>query len=122
MLETMREEGGVGIAAPQVGIMRRIFVTEAEPGRVVEFINPEIIEVRGEQTGAEGCLSLPGLIGDVTRPEYVKIKALDRNGDEFTLELEEFDAVVTCHEFDHLEGILYIDKAQNIRNAVELEE
>ncbi len=97
--------------------MRRIFITEAEPDRVVEFINPEIIELRGEQTGAEGCLSVPGLIGDVTRPEYVKIKALDRNGDEFTLELEEFDAVVTCHEFDHLEGILYIDKAQNIRSA-----
>lgn len=122
MLETMRMENGVGIAAPQVGVMRRIFITEAEPGRVIEFINPEIIELRGEQTGAEGCLSVPGLVGDVTRPEYVKIKAIDRNGDEFTLELEEFDAVVTCHEFDHLEGILYIDKAENIRSAAAEEE
>ena len=109
MTETMRESLGVGIAAPQVGVMRRIFITEAQPGKIIEFINPEIIEVSGEQDSIEGCLSVPGMIGDVKRPEYVKIKALDRTGKEFTLELTDFDAIVTCHEFEHIEGILYFE-------------
>lgn len=117
MVETMRDSMGVGIAAPQIGVMRRAFVIEPEPGRVIEFINPEVIESTGEQWGAEGCLSVPGVIGDVLRPEYVKAKALDRNGEEFEIELTGFDAIVFSHENDHLDGILYIDKAENIRDA-----
>lgn len=122
MLETMRDSMGVGIAAPQVGVMRRAFIIEPEPGRVIEFINPEVLESSGEQWGVEGCLSVPGLIGDVKRPEYVKVKALDRNGEEFEMELEGFDAIVFSHENDHLDGILYIDKAENIRDAIEEDE
>ena len=122
MLETMRMENGVGIAAPQVGVMRRIFITEAEPGKVIEFINPEIIELGGEQTGAEGCLSVPGLIGDVTRPEYVKIKALDRNGDEIIVEGKELMARALCHETDHLDGVLYGERANEPYHDVEEEE
>ena len=99
MLETMRAEMGVGIAAPHVGIMRRMFIAEPEPGRVYYMINPEILEQSGSQIGDEGCLSVPGMIGTVERPDYIKIRALDINGEE------------------HLDGILYIDKAENIREA-----
>lgn len=124
MIETMRDSMGVGIAAPQVGIMRRAFVIEPEPGtgEVIEFINPEILESSGEQWGVEGCLSVPGKIGDVKRPTYVKVKALDRNGEEFEMELDGFYATVFCHENDHLDGTLYIDKAINIRYADDDEE
>ncbi len=122
MIETMRESMGVGIAAPQVGVMRRAFVIEPEPEKVMEFINPEILESSGEQWGVEGCLSVPGKIGDVKRPEHVKVQALDRNGEPFEMELDGFEAVVFCHENDHLDGILYIDKALNIRDAEEAEE
>lgn len=122
MLETMRESQGVGIAAPQVGVMRRAFIIEPEPGRVIEFINPEILESSGSQVFSEGCLSVPGKVGEVERPEYVKVKAIDRNGEEFIMELEEFDAVVFSHENDHLDGILYIDKAENLRDLPDEEE
>ena len=117
MLETMRAEMGVGIAAPQVGIMRRMFIAEPEPGRVYYMINPEILEQSGSQTGDEGCLSVPGMIGTVKRPDYIKIRALDINGAEQVYEFSGFDARVMCHEYDHLDGILYIDKAENIREA-----
>lgn len=117
MLETMRAEMGVGIAAPQVGIMRRMFIAEPEPGRVYYMINPEILEQSGSQTGDEGCLSVPGMIGTVERPDYIKIRALDINGVEQVYEFSGFDARVMCHEYDHLDGILYIDKAENIREA-----
>ena len=117
MLETMRAEMGVGIAAAQVGIMRRMFIAEPEPGRVYYMINPEILEQSGSQTGDEGCLSVPGMIGTVERPDYIKIRALDINGAEQVYEFSGFDARVMCHEYDHLDGILYIDKAENIREA-----
>ena len=118
-LETMRSEYGVGIAAPQVGIMRRMFIAEPEPGRVYYMINPVILEQSGADPGDEGCLSVPGKIGTVTRPDYIKIEALDLSGDKQTYEFHDFDARVMCHEYDHLDGILYIDKAVNIRNADE---
>ena len=119
MLETMRSEYGVGIAAPQVGIMRRMFIAEPEPGRVYYMINPVILEQSGADPGDEGCLSVPGKIGTVTRPDYIKIEALDLSGDKQTYEFHDFDARVMCHEYDHMDGILYIDKAVNIRNADE---
>lgn len=121
MLETMRAELGVGIAAPQVGIMRRMFVAEPEPGRVYYMINPVILEQSGSQIGDEGCLSVPGLIGKVDRPDYIKIEALDIEGNKQVYEFTEFDARVMCHEYDHLDGILYIDKATDIRDAFEEE-
>ena len=119
MLETMRSEYGVGIAAPQVGIMRRMYIAEPEPGRVYYMINPVILEQSGADPGDEGCLSVPGKIGTVTRPDYIKIEALDLSGDKQTYEFHDFDARVMCHEYDHLDGILYIDKAVNIRDADE---
>ena len=119
MLETMRSEYGVGIAAPQVGIMRRMFIAEPEPGRVYYMINPVILEQSGADPGDEGCLSVPGKIGTVTRPDYIKIEALDLSGDKQTYEFHDFDARVMCHEYDHLDGILYIDKAVNIRDVDE---
>ncbi len=119
MLETMREQLGVGIAAPQVGIMRRMFIAEPEPGRVYYMINPVILEQSGSQTDDEGCLSVPGKIGTVTRPDYVKIEATNLEGERQVYEFHDFDARVMCHENDHLDGILYIDKAKNIRDAAE---
>lgn len=119
MLETMREQFGVGIAAPQVGIMRRMFIAEPEPGRVYYMINPVILEQSGSQTDDEGCLSVPGKIGTVTRPDYIKIEATDLDGERKIYEFRDFDARVMCHENDHLDGILYIDKAENIRDAAD---
>ncbi len=121
MLETMRHSDGVGIAAPQIGIMRRMFIVEVNPGEVIELINPEIVEQSGSQTGDEGCLSIPGYIGTVTRPAYVKMKGLDRNGNEIEVEGTELKAVALCHENDHLDGILYADKATNMRVPEETE-
>ncbi|MCB6992337.1 peptide deformylase [bacterium 210820-DFI.6.37] len=114
MVETMREAGGVGLAAPQVGMMRRMFVAEPEEGRVYCFVNPEIIEMEGSQLGDEGCLSVPGYQGKVERPERIRIKGLDREGKEQEYEFRDWDARVMCHEFDHLEGILYTDKAGQV--------
>lgn len=119
MLETMREQYGVGIAAPQVGIMRRMFIAEPEPGRVYFMINPVILEQSGSQIDDEGCLSVPGMIGTVERPQKIKIQAMDLEGETHVYEFEDFDARVMCHEYDHLEGVLYIDKAENIRSAEE---
>lgn len=117
MLETMRSEQGVGIAAPQVGIMRRMFVAEPELERVYFMINPVMLEQSGSQSGDEGCLSVPGLIGSVERPSHIKIEALDLDGNKQVYEFDDFDARVMCHEYDHLDGVLYIDKAEHIRPA-----
>ena len=109
MRDTLLDSGGVGLAAPQVGILRRIFlvdVGEEEP-EIVEFINPEILETDGEQVGPEGCLSVPGKYGLVKRPYYAKVRAQDRNGEWFEAEGEELIGRCFCHEYDHLDGIIY---------------
>lgn len=118
MIDTMREQSGVGIAAPQIGILKRMFVVEAE-GQLIELINPEIIEQEGLQMEQEGCLSVPGFIGTVERPTYVKMKGKDRNGQDVTYEGRDFLAIVMSHENDHLDGILYTDKALDITNLSE---
>ena len=114
MLETMRRADGCGLAAPQVGVLRRIVVIEVTPGEVLELINPKIISQSGEMTGIEGCLSVPGKQGIVKRPSYVRVEALDRNGVIQTYEGTELLARCLCHEIDHLDGILYTDKAEKI--------
>ena len=107
MAETMRRANGVGLAAPQVGVLRRIVVCEVVPGELIELINPEIIETSGSQTGPEGCLSVPGKQGTVTRPLNVKVRALDRTGKVREYEGEGLLARCFCHEIDHLDGKLY---------------
>lgn len=104
MFETMYDQMGVGLAAPQVGILKRIVVIDVGEGEKV-LINPVIIEREGEQTGEEGCLSVPGKVGIVTRPNYVKVKAFDENLEAFELEAQELYARAVCHELDHLDGI-----------------
>lgn len=111
MKETMYDANGVGLAAPQVGILRRVVTIDIGKG-LVELINPVILETSGEQFGEEGCLSVPGKIGDVTRPNYCKVKALNRNGEEIIVEGEGLMARALCHEIDHLDGNLYIDKIE----------
>jgi peptide deformylase len=110
MADTMYEANGVGLAAPQVGILKRAVVIDIGEG-LVELLNPVILETSGSQTDEEGCLSLPGQSAPVERPYYVKAKAMDREGNEFIIEGEELMARALCHEIDHLDGILYIDKA-----------
>ena len=117
MIETMREAQGVGLAAPQVGILRRIVVIEVEEGTVIELINPKIIAYAGEQDGTEGCLSVPGKWGMVKRPMHVTVRATNRHGEEFELNGSELLARAICHELDHLDGRLYIDIARNIETA-----
>ena len=114
MVETMRAANGVGLAAPQVGILRRIVVIEVEPGEVIELINPKIIAFSGEQDGQEGCLSVPGRWGSVKRPMHVTVRALNRKGEEFEITGHELLARCFCHELDHLDGALYIDKAYSM--------
>ncbi len=120
MRETLIESGGVGLAAPQVGILRRVFLVDTGD-EIIECINPEILEVEGEQTGAEGCLSVPGKYGVVTRPYWVKIRAQDRDGEWFEAEGEELIGRCFCHENDHLDGKLYVDIAERMLTAEELE-
>lgn len=108
MLDTMYDANGVGLAAPQVGVLRRIVVIDVGEGPIV-MINPEILETSGEQTGSEGCLSVPGKAGTVTRPNYVKAKALNENMEEFIIEGEELLARAICHELDHLDGHMYTE-------------
>ena len=110
MADTMYEANGVGLAAPQVGILKRAVVIDIGEG-LVELLNPVILETSGSQTDEEGCLSLHGQSAPVERPYYVKAKAMDREGNEFIIEGEELMARALCHEIDHLDGILYIDKA-----------
>lgn len=109
MYDTMVKCDGVGLAAPQVGILKRAVVIDIGEGRI-ELINPEIIRSEGSQTGQEGCLSVPGTWGDVERPEFVTVKAFDRNGKEFEISGHELLARAFCHEIDHLEGELFTDK------------
>ncbi|MBR5229041.1 MAG: peptide deformylase [Firmicutes bacterium] len=116
MIETMNEAQGVGIAAPQVGVLRRIFIVDIGDGPIV-LINPEILEMSGEQEDMEGCLSVPGKAGNVKRANYVKIKGLDREGNEVIHEGTELLARAFQHEYDHLDGILYIDKADEVVDA-----
>lgn len=111
MIDTMYEAEGVGLAAPQVGVLRRIAVIDIGEGPVV-LINPEILETSGEQTGSEGCLSLPGKAGQVTRPNYAKVKALDENMEEYIIEGEELMARALCHEIEHLDGHMYTEKVE----------
>lgn len=112
MLDTMYDANGVGLAAPQVGILKRLVVIDCSPegDSPIIMINPEIIESSGEQTGEEGCLSIPGKSGVVTRPNYVKAKAFNERMEEYIIEGTELLARAICHEIDHLNGELYVDK------------
>ena len=112
MFETMYEANGVGLAAPQVGIMKRIVVMDVEDGNQYVLINPEILETSGSQTGSEGCLSVPGKVGDVTRPDYVKVRAFNENMEEIVLEGRELLARCILHECDHLDGHLFVEKVE----------
>lgn len=125
MLDTLYHAEGVGLAAPQIGVLKRLVVIDVseEGNSPIILINPEILETSGEQTGDEGCLSVPGKVGTVTRPDYVKIKAYNTNMEEFIVEGTQLLARALCHEIDHLNGELYVDKAiGGIRDAAENEE
>lgn len=110
MTETMRAADGVGLAAPQVGILRRIVVIEVEEGHVIELINPKIIAYSGEQEGAEGCLSVPGRYGLVKRPKHVTVRATNRHGEQIEITGHDLLARAFCHELDHLDGHLYLER------------
>ncbi|MCI8334294.1 MAG: peptide deformylase [Lachnospiraceae bacterium] len=122
MYDTLYESMGVGLAAPQVGILKRIVVIDVEEGNPYTLINPEILETRDTQTGGEGCLSVPGKAGKVTRPAYVRARALDENMQPYELEGEGLLARAICHELDHLEGILYVDRVEGELYDAEMEE
>jgi len=129
MRETLIEANGLGLAAPQVGVLRRAAVivdtsieSELPEDQVVELINPEIISNEGEQTGSEGCLSVPGVYGIVTRPESVKIKAQDRFGNDFELRGTELTARAICHEIDHLDGKVFLSLVERLLTEEEIAE
>ena len=125
MIDTMIEADGVGLAAPQIGIMKRMFVCRPEledPEHNYVFINPEILETSGEQTGDEGCLSVPGMAGQVTRPNYVKVKALDEDMNEVEYEGEGLLARAFCHEIDHLDGHMYTELVEGELHQVSYDE
>ena len=117
MIETMRAADGVGLAAPQVGVLRRIVVIETPEEGLIELINPKIIAFAGEQRSEEGCLSIPGKYGLTVRPMYVTVRALNRNGEEFEINGSGLLAKAFCHEIDHLDGKLYIDCAIKMENT-----
>lgn len=121
MRQTLLEANGVGLAAPQVGILRRVVIVDTGDD-ILELINPEIIETSGEQDGVEGCLSLPGRYGMVKRPNYAKIRAQDRNGDWYEAEAEELIARAFCHECDHLDGRVYTERTYHMLSDEELEQ
>ena len=121
MMDTMYDSMGVGLAAPQVGILKRSVVIDVGEGPIV-LINPEILETSGEQTGEEGCLSVPGMSGQVTRPDYVKVKALDINMEEVEYEGTELLARAFCHEIDHLDGKMYTDLVEGELHKVSYED
>ena len=121
MAETMRNANGVGLAAPQVGILRRVVVIDIGEG-LIELVNPKIIAFSGEQEGSEGCLSFPGQWGIVKRPNYVKVKAQDRNGEEFEVEGRELLARAFCHEIDHLNGVVFKEVADRMLTRREIDE
>ncbi len=120
MKETLANANGVGLAAPQVGILRRVVLVDTGD-EVLELINPSLLETSGEQEGAEGCLSVPGKYGLVKRPNYAKVRAQDRNGNWFEVEGEELIARCFCHELDHLDGILYTEVMERFLTEEELE-
>jgi len=121
MIDTLIDSGGVGLAAPQVGVLRRVVVVDTGDDGIRELVNPEIIEQSGSQTGLEGCLSVPGKYGVVTRPNVVKVRAQDRYGDWFEAEGEELIARCFCHELAHLDGQLYTEVADRMLTPEELE-
>ena len=121
MIETLHLANGAGLAAPQVGVLRRVVIVDVGEGPI-ELVNPKIIAYSGEQESLEGCLSCPGEWGVTRRPNYVKVKAQDRNGNEFTVEGKELLAKAFCHELDHLEGIIYKQKAIRMLTPQEIEE
>jgi peptide deformylase len=110
MVRLMKQANGVGLAAPQLGILQRVIVISPDDMKPTAIINPKIVRAEGEMIGQEGCLSIPGLYGDVKRAQFVEVEAYDRKGRAITLELEDLPARVVQHEIDHLEGILFIDK------------
>jgi peptide deformylase len=122
MYETLQEANGVGLAAPQVGILRRVVIIEIEDGDLIEMINPEIIYTEGEQREIEGCLSSPGKYGETIRPAVVKVSYLNRNGEKCEREGTEMLARAFCHETDHLDGVLCFDKAVRILTKEEVDE
>ena len=122
MFETMYEYQGVGLAAPQVGILRQIVVIDTEEDSPIVMVNPRILEQSGSQSGNEGCLSVPGKAGVVTRPNYVKAEAYDENMERFEIEATDLLARAICHEVDHLDGIMYVDKVEGGLFDVEQEE
>lgn len=120
MAQTLAEANGVGLAAPQVGILRRVVIVDTGE-EILELVNPELVETSGEQTGAEGCLSVPGKYGLVKRPYYAKVRAQDRDGNWFEAEGEELIGRCFCHELDHLDGILYTQVMERFLTEEELE-
>ena len=123
MRETLANAGGAGLAAPQVGVLRRVcLVMDEKMEEYYELVNPEIVEQRGEQTGLEGCLSVPGKWGIVTRPEWVKVRAQDRHGDWHEYEGRDLTARAFCHEIEHLDGHLYTELIDHFLSDEELEE
>ncbi|MCM3123362.1 MULTISPECIES: peptide deformylase [unclassified Mesobacillus] len=123
MYDTMIEFDGVGLAAPQIDIKKQIAIVDIDDEHgTIEMINPVVLETSGEQTGPEGCLSFPGLYGEVTRPNYVKVKAQDRKGKAFEVEAEEFLARAILHEIDHLHGVLFTTKVSKYMEEADLEE
>ena len=120
MQETLIDSGGVGLAAPQVGILRRVVLVDTGE-EILELINPTLVETSGEQEGPEGCLSVPGKYGLVKRPYYAKVRAQDRNGDWYEAEGEELIARCFCHELDHLDGIIYTEVMERFLSEEELE-
>ena len=122
MAETMYDANGVGLAAPQVGILRRVCVVMNEDDEIIELVNPEIIATDGEQTGLEGCLSVPGKFGIVTRPYTVRVRAQDRDGAFFEVEDEALTARCFCHEIEHLDGHLFVERTDHLLTEEELEE
>ena len=122
MAETLDEAGGVGLAAPQVGILRRVCIVRDSEDELIELINPEIVSSEGEQTGLEGCLSIPGRYGVVTRPYKVRVRAQDRDGTFFEVEDEDITARCFCHEIEHLDGHLYTERCDHLLSEEELEQ
>ena len=121
MKETLEEAQGAGLAAPQVGVLRRAVIVVDDDETMIELVNPELLAYSGEQTGPEGCLSVPGKWGMVTRPYSVKIRAQDRDGNWFELEREEMTARCLCHEIEHLDGHLYVEHIDHFLSDEELE-
>ncbi len=121
MKDTLLDSGGVGLAAPQVGVLRRVCLVMNEADEIIELINPEIVYTEGEQTGLEGCLSVPGKYGEVTRPDFVRVRAQDRNGAWFEAEDEGLTARCFCHEIEHLDGHLFVERTDHLMEGEELE-